>query len=218
MSVQGFATVAAQTPAGGLIDRIHAKRAAVALAALAVALGVVAMAWWSTLPVIIAAQAVIGASSAIFVPAVSAISLGLVGHGRLPRRMGRNEAFNHAGNVAAALLAGWIGDHVAKVGVFYLVAAMSAATVATTLLIRRGDIDYALARAPSPTRATERASGSPVSARCCAIAGSRRSSWPSPSSTSPTRRCSRWSARSSPTARRGGSRPTWRPASSPRNW
>ncbi|MBV8609019.1 MAG: MFS transporter [Singulisphaera sp.] len=150
MSVQGFATVAAQTPAGGLIDRIHAKRAAVALAALAVALGVVAMAWWPTLPAIIAAQAVIGASSAIFAPAVSAISLGLVGHGRLPRRMGRNEAFNHAGNVTAALLAGWVGDHVAKVGVFYLVAAMSAATVATTLLIRRGDIDYALARGAVP--------------------------------------------------------------------
>ena len=129
-----------------MIDRIHAKRAAVALAAL----GAGAMAWWPTLPVIIAAQAVIGASSAIFAPAVSAISLGLVGHGRLPRRMGRNEAFNHAGNVVAALLAGWVGDHVAKMGVIYLVAAMSAATVATTLLIRWGDIDYALARGAVP--------------------------------------------------------------------
>ena len=117
-----------------MIDRIHAKRAAVALA---VALVVGAMAWWPTLPVIIAAQAVIGASSAIFAPAVSAIRLGLVGHGRLPRRMGRNEAFNRAGNVVAALLAGWFGDHVAKVGVFSLVAAMSAATVATTLLSSR---------------------------------------------------------------------------------
>jgi predicted MFS family arabinose efflux permease len=72
--------------------------------------------------------------------------------------MGRNEAFNHAGNVSAALLAGWVGDHIAHEGIFYLVAVMAAGTILATWLIRGKDIDYARARG-----AVE-ASGQPVSA------------------------------------------------------
>ena len=79
---------------------------------------------------------VIGIASAIFAPAIAAVSLGLVGHARFARRNGRNEAFNHAGNVVAAILAGVIGDYVAYEGIFYLLAAMCAGTIVSTLFIR----------------------------------------------------------------------------------
>jgi predicted MFS family arabinose efflux permease len=104
------------------------------------------MALRPTFAVIVAAQATIGVAAAIFSPAIAAITLGLVGHAHLSRRMGRNEAFNHAGNVTAALLAALIGDQIAYVGIFYLVAAMSAASIVAALAIRDRDIDHALAR------------------------------------------------------------------------
>ena len=48
--------------------------------------------------------------------------------------------------MAAACLAGAIGDHVAYEGIFYLLAAMCTATVISTLMIRTEEIDHELAR------------------------------------------------------------------------
>jgi MFS family permease len=146
LSALTIATVVAQTPVGGLIDQLRHKRGAIAAAALAVTLGAIAMVRVPTLPVIVASQSLIGVAAAVFPPAIAAISLGLVGHARLARRTGRNEAFNHGGNVAAAVLAGLIGDHVAIEGIFYLLAGMALATIASALLIRGSDIDHTLAR------------------------------------------------------------------------
>ncbi|HVX12154.1 MAG TPA: MFS transporter [Pirellulales bacterium] len=146
MSAMGVATVIAQTPAGALIDATRHKRITVILAALAVALGSIAMVERPTLPVIVSAQVVLGAAAAVFPPAVAAITLGLMGHRLFGRRTGRNEAFNHAGNVAAAVAAGLIGDHIAYEGIFYLLAGMCLASSFSTLLIRGGEIDYDGAR------------------------------------------------------------------------
>jgi MFS family permease len=146
MSAMGIATVAAQTPAGAFIDATRHKRAAIIVAALAVAVGAVAMVRSPILPTILASQVAIGVAAAVFPPAIAAITLGLVGHARLARRTGRNEAFNHAGNVVAALLAGVIGQYVAYEGIFYLLAGMCLATMLATLVIRDREIDYDLAR------------------------------------------------------------------------
>ncbi|MGH8001047.1 MAG: hypothetical protein ACREPR_16855 [Brasilonema sp.] len=60
-------------------------------------------------PVVIAGQIFIGLAAAVFPGAIAAISLGLVGDDHLDRRVGRNQSFNHAGNVLAAILAGLVG-------------------------------------------------------------------------------------------------------------
>jgi MFS family permease len=171
MSAMGIATMAAQTPAGAFIDRTRRKRLAIAVAAAAVGVGAVAMVLHPTVPTILAAQVLMGSSSAIFGPAVAAISLGLVGHACLSRRTGRNEAFNHTGNVGAAVLAMIIGDYIAYEGIFYLLAAMCAATIAAARLIRPGEIDHDLARGaavadePEPVReGCERAASHPEAA------------------------------------------------------
>ena len=74
---------------------------------------------------------------------------------RMARRTGRNEAFNHAGNVIAAILAGLIGDHVAYEGIFYLLAGMCGASAVATLMIRRDEIDDDLARGAVPSHGDE---------------------------------------------------------------
>jgi hypothetical protein len=45
----------------------------------------------------------------VFGPAVAALTLGLYARTQLARRIRRNSAFDHAGNIAVALLAGVVG-------------------------------------------------------------------------------------------------------------
>jgi hypothetical protein len=112
---------------------------------------------WPTLAVVVAAQTAIGAAAAVFPPAVSALTLGLVGRAAMPRRTGRNEAFNHGGNVVAAALAGGAAYFLGYGAMFFLVAGMAAASAAAVLLIRERDIDHALARGADDGEGKDRA-------------------------------------------------------------
>ena len=146
LAASQIGTVLAQTPAGALIDRIKWKRLAVAIAAVVVAFGCVIFYLVPTLAVVVAAQAAIGAAAAIFPPAVAALTLGLVGRAAMPRRMGRNEAFNHGGNVVGAALFGCAAYIFGFGAMFILVAATAAASAVAVFLIREEDIDHELAR------------------------------------------------------------------------
>jgi MFS family permease len=146
LAASQIGAVLAQAPAGALIDRPRAKRVAVALAAALVAGGCVVLYLMPVLPVVVSAQALIGAAATIFPPAVAAMTLGLVGRKALPRRTGRNEAFNHGGNVVAAALAGAVAHLFGFGAMFFLVAGMAAASLVAVLLIRDGEIDHELAR------------------------------------------------------------------------
>lgn len=48
-------------------------------------------------------------AGAVIVPAVTAVTLGIVGQRGFNRQIGRNHAFNHADNVAGAALSGYLG-------------------------------------------------------------------------------------------------------------
>ena len=139
-------TVLAQTPAGALVDRTRHKRILMSLAAAVVAAGCVLLYLAPTAAVVLGAQAVIGAAAAVFPPAIAALTLGIVGRAALARRTGRNEAFNHGGNVAAALLAGGAAKYLGYGAMFGLVAAMAALSIGATWMIREADIDHDLAR------------------------------------------------------------------------
>ena len=126
MSAMDLASVLGQTPAGRFTDRARDKRLLVVAAAVGVAAGSLLVVHSQHVPPVIAAQAVIGAMAALFPAAIAAITLGLVGPVRLPRQVGRNETWNHAGNIATAILAGLIGSDLAPEGIFYLVVGLCA--------------------------------------------------------------------------------------------
>jgi MFS family permease len=136
----------AQTPAGALVDRLRSKRTLVALGVCALALGALLIAFFPSFGTVIAAQALIGAMSSFFMPAIAAISLGLVGRRRFNRRQGRNQTFNSAGNVAAAVTIGLVGYFISNRAVFFFVALLALPTIASLTLIRPDEIDYELAR------------------------------------------------------------------------
>lgn len=146
MTAGGLAGLLSQTPAGAFIDTTRFKRGVVIAAALAVTacslvLPLVPGFWPVTLT-----QVLTGAAGSIFAPAIAAITLGLTGPKAFTRRTGRNEAFNHAGNAAAALLAGGLSWFAGPIAVFWLMAAMALASIAATLFVPGGAIDHDLAR------------------------------------------------------------------------
>lgn len=151
MTVAGLAALLAQTPAGALMDRVNAKRATVVIAALLVTGSCVVLPWITSFTLVAATQAVSAVAGTVFAPAIAAISLGIVGPRAFARRMGRNETFNHAGNAVAALLAGGLAYIGGPVVVFYLMAALTLASVAAVLMIPSTAIDHAQARGSPAT-------------------------------------------------------------------
>jgi hypothetical protein len=93
-----------------------------------------------------ALQAGSGVAAAVFAPAIAGITLGLAGRAAFTRRTGRNEAFNHAGNAAAAAAAGGLSLWFGPVAVFGLLGGMALASIAAALAIPADRIDPALAR------------------------------------------------------------------------
>src|ERR1700734_2110337 len=128
MAASSIAAAVFQIPAGLLVDSLRIKRALVAFAAIAVALGCLAIAFFPALPSVIVAQVLLGAASAVIPPALAALSLGIVGRRLLPGRISRNETFNHAGNFVAAGLAGTLGQFAGYRWIFYLVCLFAAAS------------------------------------------------------------------------------------------
>jgi len=146
LTVGGIAGILAQTPAGALVDRLHSKRALITSAIVALATGAVlialAPAFWS----VMSAQVLIGGTSSVFAPAICAISLGVVGHHLFDRRQGRNQSFNSAGNVIAAVSMGLLGYFISNRSIFFFVALCSIPTLVALRSIRPDEIDYERAR------------------------------------------------------------------------
>ena len=127
MGASSIAAALCQIPAGLLVDGTRAKRLLIAVSGLMVALAACSSCS-SPLPDVIAAQATLGAASAVIPPAIAALSLGLVGRRLLDGRISRNESFNHGGNFVAAALAGALGQSLGYHWIFYLVCAFAVAS------------------------------------------------------------------------------------------
>lgn len=146
LTIGGLATVLARGPAGALVDAITWKRSLIALAAAAVSIATIGMALVPHFWPVAVAQAMSGIADAIFPVAIAAISLGIFGRNRLTHRIGRNEAFNHAGNVATAAVAGIAGYVFSPSAVLWVVAILALVSIAATFRIDGTSIDHRLAR------------------------------------------------------------------------
>ena len=146
MSMGGIAALLAQTPAGALVDATTAKRAILVVAAGFVTVGSVALPWMESFVAVAAMKALTGAAQSLFAPSIAAITLGIIGPRAFARRIGRNEAFNHAGNATAASVAAASAYFFGPVVVFWLMAVMAVASILATLSIPAGAIDHHVAR------------------------------------------------------------------------
>ncbi len=145
LAAGNIAQVIAQTPAGATIDIARPKRELIVLGCVFIAVACLLTVLWTQLPAVLTGQILIGTAGAIFPPCLAAITLGLVGRKRLDRQMGTNQAFNAAGNMAAALAIGGVGYYFGLKWMFYLVAALCVVASLLALSIRAKDIDFNLA-------------------------------------------------------------------------
>ena len=122
------------------------KREVIVAALVVLALGAtVIFAVPSFWPVAIA-NSLMAIAGDVFGPAVAALTLGLYARNQLARRMGRNSAFDHAGNVAIALAAGAVGYAYSQRAVFLLVPVFAVLAAVAVLSIPAAAIDNDRAR------------------------------------------------------------------------
>jgi predicted MFS family arabinose efflux permease len=144
--IGGLVGIAFQTPIGAAIDATRAKRAVVVVALAVLALGAVTIYAWPTLWPVMVANSLMAIVGDVFGPAVAALTLGLYARKQLARRMGRNSAFDHAGNVAIALAAAAVGSLFSQRAVFLLVPVFALLASFAVLSIPAASIDYDRAR------------------------------------------------------------------------
>jgi MFS family permease len=142
----GLGTLLFQSPAGWLTDKITCRRTLFAVMAL------VTGACFVLLPFVPRTQTwvdsllfVSGAAQTLFGPLLGALALALAGHRLLNRVVGANQSWNHAGNIAAALLAMAFVSAFGLKSIFYSVGACSLLAGASVLLIREEDLDERVA-------------------------------------------------------------------------
>src|SRR6202012_2867902 len=147
-AVVGMLTV---TPAGALVDATTHKRACVIVVGLGAVAAAAVILMSGNFWVIAAAQAVMCVSGATIAPAMIGITLGLVGQAGFTSQNGRNQAYNHAGNLTGAAMAGLLGWHFGYAAVFWLAAGFAVLTIVAVLAIPAGHIDPHPARGEMPS-------------------------------------------------------------------
>ena len=109
MTVGGIAGMLATTPLGALADATKAKRFMIGFCAALVIFASLAILIAPGFAFVTASQIATGIAGAAIGPAIAGLTLGIVRQDGLAAQLGRNEAWNHAGNVAAAAGAGFFG-------------------------------------------------------------------------------------------------------------
>ncbi|MEM5423691.1 MFS transporter [Paraburkholderia ferrariae] len=125
----------ATVPGGALVDAIYHRRAVVVGASLLtiVAACVIWLShgYWP----IAFSQIATAVGGSVMGPALTGLTLGMVGRKNFDRQYGRNQVANHAGNIIAAALSGALGWWLGIAYVFVLGAAFGLACIASVLLI-----------------------------------------------------------------------------------
>jgi MFS family permease len=145
-TIGGLLGLVVQTPIGAAIDETRAKRGAIVLAFAVVAVGAVVIFALPTFWPVAIANTLMAVVGDVFGPAVAALTLGLYARKQLARRMGRNSAFDHAGNVAIAVAAGAVGYAFSQRAVFLLVPVFTVLAGLAVLSIPAAAINYDRAR------------------------------------------------------------------------
>ena len=146
MTIGSIAGMLITTPVGGFIDTSNHKRAWVIVPGTAVVAASSIILLWQNFWAVAASQVATAIAGAAIVPAVTGITLGIVGQKGFNRQNGRNQAFNHAGNMVGAAVSGFLGWHLGYLSVFLLAAAFGAVTIACVLMIPPETIDHRTAR------------------------------------------------------------------------
>ncbi|SFV38730.1 MFS transporter [Hyphomicrobium facile] len=159
MTFGGVAGMLMSMPAGALIDQTRYKRACVIIACFftiaASTIVLLSQEFW----VVAGSQMATAIAGAAIVPAVNGITLGIVRQAGFNNQNGRNQAFNHAGNMVGSALSGYAGWKFGYSAVFVIAAVFGILAILSVTLIPAASIDYAAARGLKEDGQDAKASG-----------------------------------------------------------
>jgi MFS family permease len=166
MTIGGVAGMLMTIPAGALIDATTRKCLYVIIPGIctiiASAIILVSQEFW----LVGISQVATAIAGAAIGPAVIGITLGIVKQTGFNRQNGHNQAWNHAGNVAGALLSGYLGMKFGMPAIFCLAALFGVLAISSVLMIPEKAIDYNAARGLKGKGLNEKASGFKVLFQC----------------------------------------------------
>ena len=146
LSLGAIAAMAAQVPAGMLVDAMHSKRHAAGAAILAVICAALVIGIWPTRLPVLLAEILQGMAGSVLGPAIAAITLALARKDVLGERLGLNMRYAAIGSFAAAAAMGAFGTWFSHRAILFLAAACGVAAVVIVRAIQPEDL------AAAPTR------------------------------------------------------------------
>jgi MFS family permease len=139
LSVGTVTFMAAQVPAGALVDAVRNKRTIAGAAVLAIVASALLLALFPARLPVFTAEVLHGLASCVMTPAIAALSLaaagGAAGHA-FGERLGRNARFASIGSGVAAAVMGAVGYWVSERAVFLLAGGLALPAMFTLRLIR----------------------------------------------------------------------------------
>lgn len=141
-----FSAFLCQLPAGLLADSTKSKRAFIAFACFLIIAGCLTYLLFSNFTFIMLAQTGMGIAVALITPILNSLTLGLFGKLKFPSRIGKNEVWNHFGNVVTALSAGFAGYMLGSRWIFYILIGFALGSLFFVSLIRAKEINHQVAR------------------------------------------------------------------------
>ncbi|WP_271300105.1 MFS transporter [Sphingomonas sp. CV7422] len=146
MSAGGIAGMIMTVPAGAFIDHTEKKRLVVIVTGICTVMAsfliLLSQSGW----VVTVSQVATAIAGAAIGPAVTGMTLGVVRQRGFNAQNGRNQAWNHAGNMIGAGLSGFLGWKFGMPAIFYLAAAFGVLAIISVLMIPERAIDHQAAR------------------------------------------------------------------------
>ena len=135
LMIGGLIGLLGQIPGGALVDSTRHKTVLAGVAIALIGLAALLISLSSRFLLILFAWTVHALASCILTPTIATISLALVGHGAISRRLGRNATCASLGSALAAAGMGIFGDYVSSRSVFFVTAALAIPSMLALLRI-----------------------------------------------------------------------------------
>ncbi|WP_404714122.1 MFS transporter [Sphingomonas sp. MMS24-J13] len=146
MTAGGIAGMIMTAPAGAFIDHTDKKRWVVIVTGICTVMASFLILFSQSGVIVTVSQVATAIAGAAIGPAVTGMTLGIVRQRGFNAQNGRNQAWNHAGNMIGAGLSGWLGWKFGMPAIFYLAAAFGVLAIISVLMIPEKAIDHRAAR------------------------------------------------------------------------
>lgn len=134
-TIVGLATLALNGPAGLMVDRLAKPRVLLGVACAAILVGTLLILPARGFTSVLVAQFLAASGGTLLMPALTSLTLGIVGKDGFTRQQGRNQASNHIGILSAAVLVGGSTTVLGPGAAFWVLSGMAVAAgiaIATT--------------------------------------------------------------------------------------